>query len=374
MSRLRDIQYHAIVFAPAADGGPGIPKFELDANMLNCVWQQGLNFPGQAAFSMSRFDSKLASFAYMQDHIKIIREDARATKTVFSGKLVKPSESVRDSIVYAWDYAAFLQRSRAGYRVLYPEKTLKEIVDAEWALAKAVDKSPFEFVTTGVTETPLGQDDVTPIKTNSQFGVILFDRLFLFFALAEIGMANTDNTVVFEITREAPHTFNFWKNRSAQKTNYHLAYPGNLIDYVHDTGHDQIVADLSTVILDPTTGQQVEYNLVDTATKDTYRRLQAATTIKTLFGITSGTTETDQQKAALARLLTIQSGIPKLVTAFPRQGEITPFDGWELGDSFRCTLQKADRSGDAIDAYLKVTGAAGAWTPEGGELLQLFLR
>lgn len=373
-TRLRDVQMHAILYAPDANGGPGVPKFELDPDLLNVTWQQGLNYPGQAAFSLTRFNPKLASFAYMVDHIKLFREDSKGVKTVFAGKIVKPSESARDTIVYCWDYQAFLQRSRTGYRVLYPEKTLKEIIDAEWLLAKNADASPLAFVATGVTETPLGQDNVTPIKTNSQFGVVDFDRLYLFFALAEIGMANTSNSVVFEITREAPHTFNFWKNRSTARTNYGFLYPGNLIDYDLDTGHDQIINDLATIILDPTTGEQVEYSLTDNTSKAIYRRLQSAVTIKTLFGITTGTTETDQQKAALARMLTIAAGIPSIATLFPRQGELTPFDGWQLGDTFPVTLQKPDRTGASLDAYLPTSGIAGAWTPEAGELLQLFLR
>ena len=372
--RTHDIAYHAIIYSPDANGGPGTPRHELDADMLNLVWQQGLNYPGQAAFSMNRFNRKLADFDYMRDHIKIIREDDRATKTVFAGKIVKPSISAQDTVVYCWDYTAFLQRSRTGFRTLYTEQTIDSIVSAEWALAVAADKSVVAFVNTGTIQQPLGLDGVTPIKTNNQFGVVDFDRLYLFFALSEISMANTSNTVVFEITRETPHTFNFWKNRSIQRTTYDLVFPGNLIDYDFDKGTDQIVNDLATVIIDSTTGQQVEYALTDTASKNLYRRLQSATTIKTLFGITSGTTESDQQKAALARLLTISAGIPRLVTAFPRQGEITPFDGWELGDSFRTTIQKSDRSGDDLDAYLKATGIAAAWSPQAGELQQIFLR
>lgn len=374
MPGIRDIQYHAVIYSPSATGGPGARKYELDPDMLNLVWQQALNYPGQAALSLARFNPKLAGLDYMKDHIKIFRSDSRATnKVVFAGKVVKPAESVRDSIIYCWDYVAFLQRSRTGFRVLYPEKTIEEVVDAEWNLAKTVDKSPFEFVATGTTEAPLALDGTTVIKTNNQFGVIDFDRLYLFFALAELSMANTSNTVVFEITREEPHTFNFWKNRSAAKTNFHFSYPGNLVDYALESGHDQIVNDLATVILDPTTGAQVEYSQTDTASKDEYRRLQAAVAIKTLYGLNSGATETDQQKAALARLLTIGAGVPSLYTLFPRQGEITPFHGWDLGDTFRLHIRDSDGT-VAVDEHKRITGIAGAWTPDAGELLQLFGR
>ena len=373
MRRVHDIQYHVVIYSPAANGGPGTAKYELDSDALNLVWQQALNYPAQAAIGLARFNPKLADLDYMKDHIKIFREDDKGLKTVFAGKLVKPNETARDSLIYAWDYAAFLQLSRTGFRVLYPEKTIKEIVDAEWALAKNVDKSPFEFVTTGTTQAPLALDGTTEIKTNSQFGVIDFDRLFLFFALAEMSMANTSNTVVFEITRDTPHTFNFWKNRSTQRTGYHFSFPGNLIDYDLEDGHDQIRNDLATIILDPTTGAQVEYALTDTTSKDEFRRLQAAVAIRTLYGISSGTTETDQQKAALARMLTVGTSIPSVYTLFPRQGEITPFDGWDLGDTMRVTIMKPDRTTET-DGYRRVTGVAGAWTPFAGELLQLFVR
>lgn len=373
--RLRDIQYHAIVYTPDGNGGPGIQKLELDADMLNVTWQQGLNFPGQAAFSMSRYNQKLTQFRYMIDHIKIFREDSRATKCVFAGKIVRPSISAQDAVIYCWDYAAFLQRSRTGFKVMYKNQQISAIVAAEWAIAKAADRSVVAFINTGVIETPLGLDAVTPITTNNQFGVNDFDRLYLFNAMAEISMANTANTVSFEITREAPHTFNFWKNRSVQQTSFDFGFPGNLVDYDHDPGNDQIVNDLATVIIDPQTGGQVEYSIDDTGSMDVgYRRLQSATTIKTLFGLNAGTIESDQQKAALARLLTISAGIPRVVTAFPRQGEITPFHGWNLGDSFKTRLQKADKTGLDIDEYLRITGSAAAWTPDAGELQQHFLR
>ena len=375
MARLRDIQMHAIIYAPDANGGPGTPKYEFTPDMLNVVWQQALNYPAQAALSVTRFNPKLAGLAFMEDHIKIFRESSVGVQTVFAGKIVKPQEATRDSIITCWDYVSFLQRSRTGFRVLYPEKKIgSEIVAVEWNLAKTVDASPFAFVATGTIEDPLALDGVTPIKTNNQFGVIDFDRLYTFFALAELSMANTSNTVVFEITRDTPHTFNFWKNRSTQRTQYNFVYPGNLIDYDLQDGHDQIVNDIATVIIDPTTGGQVEYALTDTASKNQFRRLQSATQIKTLYGLNSGTTETDQQKAALARLISLSAQPPSLYTMFPRQGEITPFDGWNLGDTMRLTLQKPDRSGDEVDGYKRVTGISAAWTPEAGELQQLFFR
>jgi hypothetical protein len=233
--------------------------------------------------------------------------------------------------------------------------------------------SPFAFVATGTIEDPLGLDDATAIKTNSEFGVVDFDRLFLFYSMAELSMANTDNTVVYEITRETPHTFNFWKNRSTQRANYSFS-DGSMIDYDYSGNQDLIVNDIATVILDTATGQQVEYALASTTSKNTYRRLQSAITIKTLFGLNSGSTESDQQKAALARMLKVAESPPKLIVAFPRQGEFEPFIDCDLGDAFRVSIRNAARTGDEVDAYMKWTGISSAWTPEAGELMQVFLR
>ncbi len=150
--RIRDIQMHAIVFSPDVNGGPGVPKMELTPDMLNVTWQAALNFPAQAAFTLTRFNPKLAQLDYMRDHIKIYREDSRATKCVFAGKIIKPQAATNDAIVSCWDYTSFLQRSRTGFRILYPEATIDAIVAAEWNLAKTVGDSPFAFVATGTIQ------------------------------------------------------------------------------------------------------------------------------------------------------------------------------------------------------------------------------
>lgn len=374
MTRLRDVQMHAIIYSADGNGGPGSPKAELDPDMLNLVWQQNFNAPGRAAFSLARYNRKLPEILWMQDHIKLFREDRRATRCVFAGKLVKPSYAGGDVIAYAWDYLAFLQRSRSGFRTEYPEKLLgTEIVSPEWTAAKVVSNSPFAFVATGTIENPRGVDGVTEIKTNDDFGVVDFTRLFIFYSLAEMAMANTANTVKFEITREAPHTFNFWRNYGSNKTAYAFSYPGNLVAHDYDAGFDQYRNDIATIISDGD-GDDAEYVVAsaDVAVSP-YRRLQDAIALRTLLGST-GATEADQGKAALERMLQEALRAPRVVLLQPRQGELTPFDGWDLGDNFRVTLRKADRSGDEYDGYLKAVSVGAAWTPAHGELVQLYAR
>jgi hypothetical protein len=374
VTRLRDVQMHAIVYSPDVNGGPGKAKLELDPDMLNLVWQQNFNGPGRAAFACARYNPKLALIDWMIDHLALYREDSRGTKQVFAGKLVKPQYSGADALVYAWDYLAFLQRSRTGFRTEYPNKKIgTEIVAPEWAAAKAVSNSPFAFVATGTIQDPLALDDMTEITTNEEFGVVDFARLFTFFSLAEMAMANTAHTVKFEITREPPHTFNFWKDYGGDVTKYAFSHPGNLVSYTHDAGFDEYRNDLASVVMDDD-GEQSEYvaETADVATSP-YRRLQDAVQIRTLMGST-GATEADQGKAALERMLQEAVRVPRLVLLQPRQAELTPFDGWDLGDNIRATIQKSDRSGDEYDGYLKISSVGAAWSPQHGELLQIYGR
>jgi hypothetical protein len=373
--RLRAVQYHAIVYAPDSNGGPGLPKLELDPHILNLVWSQTQNLSGQAAFALARRNPVVDQISWMVDHIKIFRETAASTRVVFAGKLVQPVLSAIDVFGYCLDYAGFLQLSVTGYRTAYANKKIgTEVISPEWTLAKNLTNSPFAFVTTGTIENPRGQDGSTEISTNADFGVVLFDRLFTFNTLAEMSMANTSNNVKFEITRESPHTFNLWRNYGANKTTWAGVWPGNLASYDFDGGRDGIRHDLRTVISDGA-GGQVEHSVQSSDANSTLlRRLQAAVAIRTLFGGT-GTTESDQGKAALARQLVVSQRYPRLVRVTPRLGDFPVFDGNDLGDRFRLTIQKPDATGDFYDGYLLLQQVIGVWEPStGGELVDLYLR
>jgi hypothetical protein len=375
-TRNRSIDMKVVVYGSDGSGGPGTPKMDLTPDILNLGYSGGMSIPGQCVFTLSRNNPKIASIAYGVDHIKVWRYDDKvpAGQLVFSGKIVIPQFGPTDVIVTAWDYVAYLQRSRTGYRVTYPEKKIgTEIIQPEWNSAKTADRSPLAFVTTGTIQNPLADDAVTPVTVNNQFGVVLFDRLFLFFSLAEMAMVNTTNNVKFEITRTTPHTFNFWKNYQSNKTTYAFTYPGNLIAHDYQPGYDQLVNDISTVVKDGN-GGYAEYNVFDDGLITTYRRLQGAFQIKTLVGSAANATEADQQKSATARLLKDNTRLPRLLVISPRQGEIAPFDGWDFGDAFRVVLRDDSGTSNRLDAYLRVVGLNAVWSAQGGELLQLYMR
>jgi len=371
--RDRAVQYHAIVFGQDANGGPGTPLCEITPELLNLRWQVAQNLPGMAVFTLVRPNKKLALIEGMKTHVKVWREDASGLVPIFAGKIAKVMPAATDAIVMAWDYKALLQLSRTGYMTLYPNKKIgSEIINPEWLLAKNAGTSPLAFVTTGTIQNPLGSDGLTEISVNTDFGLVLFNRLFTFYQLAEMAMANTDNNVVFDISRTEPHTFSFLKNKGNTITARDFTFPGNLINFDYDKGEDGIRNDRATVI--GGTAGDAEYAVTDAANIAEYRRLQDAVSPSTLVGETTGTTETDQTKAIMARLLRVGIRTPRTVILTPRQNEFIPFVDIDLGDKVRCTIINDDETGTRFNGTVRVTAFTSAWSPAAGELIAVAAR
>lgn len=373
MSRIRDIQMHGIVLAPDSSGGPGTPKFELDADWLNVTWQQNLNMAGQAAFSLLRHSPLLPLIDFNRDHIHLYRECSAGVSPVFTGKINRPDVGVRDTVCWCVDYKGYFAKSRSGWMTLYPSKLIgSEIVSPEFDIAKAADNSVLAFLTKGTIEDPLGDDGITAMKTNEEFGLTMQDRLMLFYMLAELAMANTEHNVVWEVTRSAPFTFNFWKDRTVNRTAWAATHPGTLADFAGDMGSGDQTNDIATP-MDDGSGTSSFYQAESAASIASYRRLQQAVSLRTLVGITTTTVETDQAKAAMQRMLAEALLPVGLVAAYPRQGDLDPFIGWDVGDSFRHTYQNA-AGGDLFDGYLRTVSYAASWAPDKGELAVLYAR
>jgi hypothetical protein len=208
------------------------------------------------------------------------------------------------------------------------------------------------FVATGTIQDPLGTDAVTVIKTDTRFGVLDVPRLLLFFDMTEIGRANTVNNVTFEITREAPFTFNFWKNRGSAFTAQRLSFPGNCLDYTFNPGFSALRNDLATV---GTTiaGGATEIVKTDEANAAIYGRRQDVFTIKTLSGLAGAATETDAQTAITARAVKEATTLQKSIALDLRPGQFEPFNGWDIEDTIRVQVK---RGRDNIDASYRIIG------------------
>lgn len=376
MALRRTVQYYALLRSNGASNGPGLVRYDLTPDMLNLHWQRSLNLAGACTFTLVRNSTKVADIAPHQDHVEIWRESVTDTpaRLVWQGKVASRDIIAGDTVIRCLDYFSYLQRSRTGWKTLYPTKKIgTEIVSPEWTLAKAAASSPLGFVTTGTIEDPLALDGITPVKTNAKFGLMMFDRLFVFFSLAEMAMVNTTNNVVAEISTGVTPTFNFWKNRSVDRASPVFSFPGNLRAFNYQPGELQLTNDLASVVKSDAGGTSV-YQVEDAASIAAYTRLQAAVTIQTLMGLTSTATEADQQKEAVNRLLVGAIRLPKMFIALPRYGEVDPFAGWDLGDNFKVMLQKAGSTADELNQYLRCISVAAAWSPQAGEQLQFYMR
>lgn len=370
--RTRDVQYHVVIYDPGSSFGPGTAVAELTPEVVNLGWQQAQNLPGMAVFTMVRPSEKLGLIQDMRTHVKIWREDQYGVWPIFAGRIAKTMPRIEDTVVVCWDYKALLQLSRTPYEVLYPDKKIgTEIVSPQWTAAHDVMSSPLGFVATGTIENPVGTNGTTEITVGEDFGLTFMNRLFVFYMLAEMAMANTSNNVVFDISTGEPHTFSFLKDKGYVINGLDFTCPGNVISFDLDKGADRIRNDRATVI-QGTDGDE-EYTVTDPTSITTYGRLQDAVSPRTLVGETTGTTETDQTKAIMARLLEEGTRTPKALLMQIRQNEFCPTRDIDLGDKVRVTLA-GEEGALLLDQQVRVTAFSCAWTPGGGELLQVQAR
>ena len=251
---------------------------------------------------------------------------------------------------------------------MYPKKKLgTEIAQVEWSIAQFGSYSPLGFVVMGTIENPVGTDNTTEIITNEQFGTMDQMRLQLMFDLAEMGRANTTNHVTYEITRTAPYTFNFWKNKGNHQ-DIGLVLRGSVDDYQYLPNWTRYRNDLATLGTTVGGGATEIISKNDTAAAVRGRR-QEVGTIKTLLGIVSSTVELDQQKAATESQLTaLMQRTPALQVNLTRDA-LAPFDGYEICDTVYVEIVNGV---DNLTARQRIVGVRGLYT-EAGEDIGLIL-
>lgn len=342
--------------------GPSARKGVI-TDALNVGWSWYSRFPAAAYFTLRQNSIHNPRLTPPTDHIRIWYCNAKLgiTKLVFSGRLSDPDSSGDDVIWTAWNYLAELSLSRTGYRTMYQDKALDEIVSAEWGLAKTATYSLLNHVTTGTIEQPLGSDGTTPIKTDQRFGLIDVPRLLLMFDMSEIGRANTTNNVTYEITRDWPHTFNFWKNKGTLQSGRLLSFKGTSKDYRFVPGWASMRNDLATIGT-TAAGGAVEIIKTNETSAQAYGRRQDVFTIKTLFGLAGAETEQDAQQAITERAVAEASTIDRAIQLDVRDDEWPPFTGWEIEDTVPVAVK---RGRDTINANYRIVGMRGVLDQSG---------
>lgn len=360
-----------VPWAPGAAGSPrglsGAPEYVIEFfdsgstfgpntklgevwDARNVGWSRYDRLPGKAFFTLAQSSAILPLLTQLTTHVVIWRITPNGDTIVYRGVYIDSNNTGDDVILDCYDYLSLLSVSRSGFKTLYPTKKLgTEIVSPEWALAKGATSSPLGFVATGTIEDPLGTDNVTPIKTNAQFGTLDQTRLQLFYDLTEMGRANTVNQVTYEI--DLNNVFNFWKNRGSASS-LALVLGGNISDYGYLPGWTRYRNDVATVGM-ASAGGATEIVAKNAAEITAKALRQDVTTLKTLAGIGGGSTEADQQKAALERelkrLVQQQSALMLRVA----RGKVEPFVGYGLNDT---ALVEISNGNDLITGARRIVG------------------
>jgi len=328
-------------------------------------WSWYSRRPAKAFFTLRQGSIHNVRLLPLKHHVRIFyinEATGFGPKLVFSGRLNEPDSSTPDVVWSAWNYLADLSLSRSGYRQLYPTKTIgTEIAAVEWAAAKAATFSLFGHVATGTIENPLDSGGANPVKTDSRFGVIDVPRLLLMFDLSEIGRANTPNNVTYEITREPPFTFNFWKNRGSAYTVKQLGLGHAVRDYRYVPGFAALRNDLAT-IGSTASGGATEIIKTDEASAAEWGRRQDVFTIKTLAGLAGAPSEADAQTAITAQAVKQATKLSNNLQLDLREQLFEPFDGWDLEDTARVQIK---RGRDDIDAAYRILGIRGLQNAQG---------
>lgn len=353
------VEFCLEIFGSGGTFGPSTRLAEVwDARNLG--WSRYDRLAAKGFATLAQASPLLSLFVPLTTHVKMTRVAPSGNTEVYAGAFIDYDSTGDDVVLDFYDYLSLLSVSRSGYRVLYPGKTIKEVVDAEWALARGAASSPLGFVATGTTETPVGQDGVTTIKMNAEFGLLDQTRLQVFYDLSEMGRANTANHVTFEITRVAPYTFNFWKAKGSD-VGLGLVLGGLVSDYRYLPGWTQYRNDLATL---GTTvgGGATEIVKRDTAEITARGLRQDVATIKTLLGITGAATEADQQQAAAARLLTSKTKQQPALLLRLMRGLIEPFSGFDIADKVVVEIANGI---DTITGRYRIVGIRGIYNEEG---------
>lgn len=224
----------------ASSGGFGPTTLLVEFDLLkNVGWERHLNDVGSAFITVNQDDPKLAGLrAYKNKaHFHLTRDN----ETVFRGIFGGHSASGADVVLYAYSYEALLYSLLTDWNTRWQDAQIDTIVSDIWTRVKTtLTYSPVGFVTTGTIQAPVttsggGTPIVVPLyRTYNK------RSLFCFRELAGLGVSDTTNTVYFEMAHsltptDTTVTFNFWKNKSTDRTDIKWEYPNGLVrDFIDD--------------------------------------------------------------------------------------------------------------------------------------------
>jgi hypothetical protein len=347
--------------------GPGTKLGEL-WDVRNVGWSRYDRIPGKAFATVAQSSPLLPLLQPLSTHVRITRITPQQTTEVYNGGFIDYDSTADDVVLDLYDYVTLLSLSRANYRKMYPTASLGSgVVAPEWALARGATDSPLAFVATGTIEDPIGNDEATTITTNAQFGLMDQMRLQLLYDLTEMGRSNTAHHTTFEITRTAPFTFNFWKDRGSVR-DIGLVLGGTVSNYRYVPGWTHYRNDLATLGTAVGGGPT---EIVKSDPNEAHARglRQDVFTIRTVLGVAGASTEYDQQQAVAQRVLkSMTQAQPGLALKLVR-GYLDPFVGFDICDKMPVEIANGV---DTITGSWRLAGVRGFYD-ESGEALTLIV-
>jgi hypothetical protein len=345
-----------------ANFGPGnlIAEFK---KAVNVGWADYLNDVPEAFFTISQDDSKVGylNTYKFKAHIKIYRGD----DLVWGGILGEWEANERDVIVYAYGYLAILHVLLSAFNVAYTNGQIDTIVSDAWTRAKTtLTSSLLGWITTGFIEAPVTTSGGSTAIVLPSYRMFYKRTLQLLREMAALGIGDTTNTVVFEITPDG--VFNFWKNRG-RDTSVVWHWGGRGIKGFSES-HAALFRrnDLRGVGNNPNDAT-LKYDASNSSDITTYgRRMEPV-----FFSWVRDSLELERgMKARLAR--SIRDTVDLSFEFYPNQ-MIPPgaaFAGWRLSD--RVTA-KVNRGATQIDGLYMAVGVQVLWV-RGSERVKVLLQ
>lgn len=227
-------QYHVQVYAlNPGNFAPGALVAEV-STALNIGWGDYLNEVPEAFFTLSQDDPLAATLAAYRGkaHVRIWRGD----KIVFAGWFGMEYDSgPADVVFYCYGYLAGLFWYVSSWNQEWTNRQLNSIVGDLWSRASGWDDSMLGWISVGQIQLPVttsgGSTPITLPTYEKFYGRVLFALQ----ELAALGMSDTTNQVVFEITHDHAPLFNFWANKGSD-IDLKLEWGGKYIQSFRDYG------------------------------------------------------------------------------------------------------------------------------------------
>lgn len=208
--------------------GPGTPLAEFE-NAKNLGHSEYINDVGEAFWTVTQGDPKLAAITDALLNTGLHALIYRGEDLVWAGTIGEVDETETDVVFYAYSYEANLFWLHTAWNAEWYGKQINTVVDDSWTRMIGLGNSGVAWMSKGTIQ--------TPVTTSGGSTPILLPRytanykryLFLMQEMAGVGIGDTTNRVVFEITPSG--VFNFWANRGTTRTDRMWEYGGVVAGY-----------------------------------------------------------------------------------------------------------------------------------------------